>query len=97
MSNNINNPIEQLFCTAFNRNPAFVFTKSIQGIFSNNITYVVFRNKVVQYFDDDLSDIYGQCSTLYQYIAKNIFVDMESVFYCTDKYGNKEAVNAEWF
>lgn len=75
---------EVLFNTAFEGNGAFSFVKSVQGIFTNNLTYVVFKNKVVQYFNDDLGDVYGQCSTLYQEIAKNVFGDVEGVYYCTD-------------
>lgn len=74
----------QLFKNAFENNGAFAFIKIITGIFSNNLTYVVFKNKVVQYFNDDLGDVYGQCSTLYQNIAKNIFGDIEGIYFCTD-------------
>jgi hypothetical protein len=73
-----------LFNTAFCNNGAFAFTKVISGILSNDITYVVFKNKVVQYFDDNLGDIYGQRSTLYQEIAKDLFKEIDGVFYCTD-------------
>ena len=74
----------QLFTNAFEGNGAFAFTRTITGIFSNNLTYVVFKNKVVQYFNDNLGDVYGNCSTLYQDIAKNIFGEIEGVYYCTD-------------
>lgn len=69
---------------ALTDNGAFSFSKTIHGIFTNNLTYIVFKNKVVQYFVDDLSDIYGQCSTLYQEIAKDVFGEIEGVFFCTD-------------
>ena len=72
------------FYFALRGNGAFAFIKVISGIFSNVITYVVFKNKVVQYFDDNLGDIYGQRSTLYQEIAKNLFNKIDGVFYCTD-------------
>lgn len=75
---------QALYETAFSDNAAFSFAKTITGIFSNNLTYVVFRNRVVQYFSDDLGDIYGQCSTLYQEIAKHIFGERDGVFFCTD-------------
>ena len=74
----------QLFKNALEGNGAFSFIKTITGIFTNNLTYVVFKNKVVQYYNDDLSDVYGQCSTLYQTIAKNIFGEAEGVYFCTD-------------
>ena len=46
--------------------------------------YVVFENKVVQFFNDDLSDIHGNKSTLYQEIAKDIFGDCDNIYFCTD-------------
>ena len=75
---------DNLFQTAFKGNGAFSFVKIVHGVFSNDLIYVVFKNKVVQYFNDDLGDIYGQKSTLYQEIAKNIFAEMEGVCFCTD-------------
>ena len=51
-------------------------------------TYIVFKKCVVQYFNDNLGDLNGLCSTLYQDIANNIFVDKHAgVFFCTS---NKE-------
>ena len=70
---------------AFNGNPIVSKMETVDGVLSNPITYIVFRNEVVQYFNDDLGDIYGQCSTLYQEIAKNIFEEHDGVFFCTDK------------
>lgn len=75
---------DEMFIDAFYGNPAFSFTKTIKGIFTNDLVYVVFAKRVVQYFNDDLGDIYGQCSTLYETIAKNIFLPQEGVYYCTD-------------
>jgi hypothetical protein len=57
---------------------------TIEGIFTNPITYVIFKKEVVQYYNDDLGDAHGVCSTLYQDIAKRIFKDRESVYFCTD-------------
>ena len=75
-----------LFEIAFDRNPVFAFAKSIDGIFTNSITYVVFKNKVVQFFNDNLNDIHGNVSTLYQEIASDVFEDagLMGVCYCTD-------------
>lgn len=73
-----------LYQTAFKDNGAFSFVKVVKGIFTNDLTYVVFKNRVVQYFNDDLGDVYGQCSTLYQEIAKDVFGETEGVFFCTD-------------
>ena len=74
----------ELFEAAFDTNGAFAFTKVVFDIFSDTVTYVVFRKKVVQYFTDNLGDYYGLCSTLYQTIARDIFIPERNVYYCTD-------------
>lgn len=71
------------FETIFKGNPAVSFIKTVEGISSNSLTYIVFNKEVVQYFNDDLGDYYGQCSTLYQDLAKEIFGDHDGVFFCT--------------
>lgn len=93
-ANGISAQNENLYRTAFKGNGAFSFLKTVRGIFSNDLTYVVFKNKVVQYFNDDLGDIYGQCSTLYQEIAKHIFGEAQGVFFCTDVQTNTQ--NLDW-
>ena len=82
--NKIGADASNIFETAFNGNPALCYTYRVDGIFTNPIIYVVFENAVVQYFTDDLGDINGVRSTLYQDIAKEIFVPMDGVYYCTD-------------
>lgn len=74
-----------LFSRALGGNGALwtvVDTSSIPNFLS--ITYVVFRKEVVQYFTDNLGDYHGITSTLYQEIAKDIFVNTEGVYFCTD-------------
>ena len=56
----------------------------VDGIMSNPITYVIFKKEVVQYFNDDLGDANGMCTTLYQDIAKRVFEEHEGVFFCTN-------------
>lgn len=72
------------FRKAFEGNPAVSYITTITDVFNNPITYVVFKNKVVQYYNDDLGDVHGNRSTLYQDIAKEIFEDHEGIFFCTD-------------
>ena len=74
---------EFLYALAFENNPAFAFSRAVQ-LGTNTITYVVFAKMVVQFFTDDLGDAYGNCSTLYQEIAKDIFGESEGVSFCTD-------------
>ena len=76
--------MESQFTMALRGNPIFSFTDGVD-LQTNRIIYVVFRNEVVQYYNDDLGDYYGQCSTLYQTIAADIFKPIDGVHYCTDK------------
>lgn len=76
---------KELYETAFKGNPVLSFIHEVNGIFSNTIIYVVFKNKVVQFFNDNLNDVYGNVSTLYQEIAKDVFnKNINGVCYCTD-------------
>lgn len=77
---------ESLFRTAFEGNPAFSYAVTAEGIFTNPITYVVFKNKVVQFWNDDLSDVNGNETTLYEQIAPVVFdpIADAGVCYCTD-------------
>ena len=85
-----------LFERAFFRNEALAFVREIKGIAGfPNITYVVFVKRVVQYYTDNLSDIYGITSTLYQNIAQDIFINIDGVFYCTDTDTNIERIRYE--
>ena len=95
--------IKSVYEAAFKGNPVFSFVYEVQGIFSNNIVYVVFKNKVVQFFNDNLNDIYGNISTLYQEIARDVFEhdihdedEPNNVFYCTDTEGKLKKPLGEW-
>lgn len=76
---------EALFRAAFEGNPAFSYAVTAEGIFTNPVTYVVFRNKVVQFWNDDLGDVNGNETTLYEEIAPVVFDPaIEGVCFCTD-------------
>ena len=75
--------INELYDTAFKNNHVYKYSKTYEGIFPIPVTYVVLENQVVQYYTDNLSDIYGLTSTLYQNIAKDIFKESSNVHYCT--------------
>ena len=68
----------------FNRNSAVSYIHKATGMFGLNALYVVFINAVVQYFSDDLSDISGLHSTLYQDIAKDILNVDAGIYFNTD-------------
>ena len=78
---------KQLYETAFSGNPAFAYCEAPaqEGYYFVDFTYVVFKNCVVQFFNDNLNDAHGLISTLYQEIANDILVDtFHGVYYCTD-------------
>ena len=68
---------------AFMGNPAFSYAVAAnKGFF--DMSYVVFKNAVVQYHNDDLGDVNGMRSTLYQEIAKDVLGMFDGIYYCTD-------------
>ena len=73
-----------IWSVAFEGNTAVSFIYTIDGIFSNPLTYVVFVNEVVQYFNDNLGDINGNRSMLYEDIARDVFEHVDTTFFCTD-------------
>ena len=80
---NIGDTRLDLFARAFDGNP--IVSEIIEtNTFGMDAAYVVFEREVVQYFNDDLSDAHGVCSTLYQDIAKEVFGEEAGVFFSTD-------------
>lgn len=72
----------ELYEAAFENNPRLSYIKPKSSIFDTSF-YVVFKNEVIQYFNDDISDVNGNCSTLAEDIARDIFVgDLPN--FCTD-------------
>lgn len=73
-----------LFRKALQGNPAFVLEQTVEGVFTNPVSYIVFAREVVQYWIDDLGDLHGIYSTLYEDIARDVFEDPDGVFFCTE-------------
>ena len=86
---------EELFNKAFDGNGALAYTASYDNPLGH-FTYIIFGKKVVQFFNDQLDDINGNKSMLYQDIAKDVFGDEHNVFYCTDANGNLSKPLGEW-
>lgn len=72
----------EVYEAAFENNPRLSYIQPKRCIFDTSF-FVVFKNEVVQYFNDDISDINGFCSTLAECIARDIFVGDKPNF-CTD-------------
>lgn len=45
--------------------------------------FIVFAKEVVQYYNDNLADLNGLTSTLYQDLAEEIFTNHRGIFFCT--------------
>lgn len=94
---NDNTSLDELFETAFCGNGAFVFAKTVNGVMLlDGITYVVFNKQVVQYYTDNLSDYFGNCSTLYQEIAKDVFGERPNLYYSTNIEDPVFCTEVEW-
>lgn len=74
----------ELFEEAFKGNPVLACTKTITNPIGDDINFVVFDRTVVQYSSDNIFDINGRTSTLYQNIADEVFEEVDNVFYSTD-------------
>lgn len=93
--------VKELFETAFKGNPVLAYVVVPDGYNWVPFTYVVFKNCVVQFFNDNLNDPHGIISTLYQEIASEIFEDMPfpangGICYCTDVEHKLGAPLGEW-
>lgn len=75
----------ELFRAAFKDNPNVAEITSVENPFGDLLNFVVFKKEVVQFFNDDTSDMHGVCSTLNEDIARNVFSEgYETVYFCTD-------------
>lgn len=95
------NSAKELFKAAFGSNPVLAYIVVPEGVHWVPFTYIVFKNCVVQFFNDNLNDPHGIVSTLYQDIAYEIFADMSfpqdgGICYCTDVEHKLGAPLGEW-
>lgn len=79
---------KELFEVAFKGNPVFAYVVSPveEGAFWFDMVYVVFKNRVVQFFNDNINDCHGVISTLYEDIARDILTGsaVQGVYFNTD-------------
>lgn len=80
---NLGSDILDLFARALDGNPIVTDICTVEAMGMKS-AFIVFEREVVQYFNDDLTDANGVCSTLYQELAKEIFGENLGVFYSTD-------------
>ena len=84
-ANMVSDSSMEILKVAFDGNP--IVTGIIEGssdpsMYSSN--YILFKKKVVQYFNDDLSDANRVRSTLYADIAKEVIGEPNGIHFCTD-------------
>lgn len=72
----------ELFQKAFEGNDIFRYAKETEEPFS--AVYIVFKKEVVQFYNDNLGDVNGNKTTLYEDIARDIFGSVAGVYFCTD-------------
>ena len=65
--------LANLYNDAFHGNPHFAYVAESGPIMGFKMTYVVFKKEVAQYWNDNMGDIHGNTSTLYQNIADKLF------------------------
>lgn len=83
-ANPMGDSIGNVYKAAFKNNPVLVNFETIETPFGT-MNYAVFSNDVVQYPNDNIGDINGLRSTLYQEIAKDVFNNEDRVFFCTKR------------
>lgn len=76
--------VSDLFKEAFKNNPKVENIVTVEGAFDNPMTYIAFEKKVIQYYSDNIGDLYGNTSTLLENIAREVFENKEGIFFCTD-------------
>ena len=72
-----------LYTEAFLDNPVFISVRSVL-YYPNNLIYILLKPEIVKFFDGDLKNYNGCHHMLYEDIARNIFVQQDNVFFCTD-------------
>lgn len=73
-----------LFRRAFSGNPIVSEIMSLETLWGK-LGFVVFKPKVVQYYNDNMFDLNGIKTTVYQDLAKELFDGDDKVFFCTEK------------
>lgn len=78
---NTDRPVD-LLKRAFEGNPVLEQVACITNPFGT-INYAIFKREVVQFYNDQMDDAYGNKNTLYQEIAKDVFGQQDGVYFCT--------------
>ena len=69
---------------AFAGNNILKDIKTVDTPLANGISYVLFGREVLQFFNDDITDYFGNYNGLAEDIARELFNEVPNVNYCTD-------------
>ena len=73
-----------LFRNAFSSNPVVSDVVVNSEMFSNPMTFVEFIPEVVQYWNDNLGDLHGNRTTVYEEVARDVFGELPGVLFCSE-------------
>lgn len=69
---------------AFEGNMLYHYTRTFDNVLGGAITYVVFAKKVIQYWNDDIGDLFGNANCLPEDLARDVLENTEGLFFSTD-------------
>ena len=79
---------------AFDGNPAFSYSREAALPVIDRLCYVVWAREIVQFFNDNLGDVNGNATMLYEQIARDVLKAAPGVYHCTA--GPLNAPLGEW-
>lgn len=79
---------------AFDGNPAYSYSRETVLPVISRLCYVVWAREIVQFFNDDLGDVNGNATMLYEQIARDVLNAEPGVYHCTA--GPLNAPLGEW-
>jgi hypothetical protein len=90
MSNENTETRAELIKKALKGNPVLSYDQAVEGVMTNPLHYFVMRNEVAQFWNDNLHDINGRESYLYEDLAREIIGEDDGVMFCTNTPDNPD-------
>lgn len=81
-------PSAEDFKIAFTDNPLVEDYHEFDA-FGGHYVYIEFKKKVIQFYNDDITDFYGNFNGLAEDIAREVTNNVAGIFYCTSVSSNK--------
>jgi hypothetical protein len=80
----------ELIKKAMKGNPVLSYDQAVEGVMTNPLHYFVMRNEVAQFWNDNMHDINGRESYLYEDLAREIIGEDDGVMFCTNTPDNPD-------